>query len=706
MGTLQVDPSQVEAIHVDPSQVQAMSKTAYAPAQPQTVGNLFHSAAQSGLGMLKSLWDMSPPAMAVDALKNAGRVLSGQQPDTPAVQKMAMDLLQSHYDQAKQALEAAKSGNYTEAFGHALAAVTPMVGPVAAHIATRFGGTPPTMDKYGNVVTQGELPDPMGAVGEAIPQVAAAALPAAVKGLRTAPEAAATDVAPVAADAVGAAPAPSGGLFRSTLNPVQQAAVDYLRSQDVPLNAGTVTGNKFLKGAQALVQNQPLGARVAAEASRATEAGLTRVAGELANQAHPTPVTPASAGQAVSDALGKQIENLKLREDEAYGEAWQGADDPANAVEVPVKTVQRPIYDATGRETGQTESAPVMAKVQMPVDVRGIKQQLGPVYESMQWMPASDQASSAGFQAVKKILSGPDFIPAQAAEQGLGGLKTMARTPNANLRNTAQGMAAGIIPDLQDGIDAAVAKVDPQNLKGLQDGRAYHATKMEIADLADQLREEPVKTFDKLTWRQDTGISFLQRIHDTAPEVLPQVGRAFVQKLFDQATQEGGFGSAQGLLKQWENLGPQTKPLLYPNPGLRSALDNFFLGAKIVAENPNPSGTAVVAQLVPGGMLMISNPVVGTSYLLGGYAAAKLLFSPRGVSLLTGGLRPAASVGAAGMAASQIMKIAGPDDITPIPPGGGGPKTPPETPGGGSAAGGNPSPVPPGGGLSGAVVGK
>ena len=112
----------------------------------------------------------------------------------------------------------------------------------------------------------------------------------------------------------------------------------------------------------------------------------------------------------------------------------------------------------------------------------------------------------------------------------------------------------------------------------------------------------------------------------------------------------------------------------------------------MVAENPNPSGTAVVAQLIPGGMLMVHNPVLGTGYLLGGYAAAKLLFSPRGVSLLTGGLRPAASVGAAGMAAAQIMRIAGDDDVTPIPPGGGGTKTPPEGPGGGSAAGGNPKP--------------
>ena len=286
------------------------------------------------------------------------------------------------------------------------------------------------------------------------------------------------------------------------------------------------------------------------------------------------------------------------------------------------------------------DGQPVMATVQMPVDVRGIKQQLGPVYESMKWMPASDQASSAGFQAAKKILSGPDFIPAAAAEQGLGGLKTMARVGNTNLRNTSQGMAAGVIPDLQEAVDAAVAKTGPDALSSLQAGRAAHAGKMEVADLADQLRKEPVQAFNQLTWQKDTGIDFLRKIGDQAPDVLPKVGRAYIQKLFGQATQEGGFSRAPTIAQQWENLGPQTKQLLYPNPGLRGSLDNFFLGAKMVADNPNPSGTAVVAELIPGGYMMIHNPVLGTVYLLGGYAAAKLLFSPAGVRLLTQGLGP------------------------------------------------------------------
>ena len=72
--------------------------------------------------------------------------------------------------------------------------------------------------------------------------------------------------------------------------------------------------------------------------------------------------------------------------------------------------------------------------------------------------------------------------------------------------------------------------------------------------------------------------------------------------------------------------------------------------------------------------------------LLGPRAIAKLLYSPAGVRMLTGGLK-AEAPGAAALRASQILRITGPDDITPIPPGGGGPPeispapgAPPETP--------------------------
>lgn len=632
MPGIQVDPSQVQSITVDPSQVSAMPAAA-GPVKPRTwldsasdyAAGAWDNLVQTGQGLVNTVAHPIDTAVGIGKAQDALRI---------------------------KAEDAFKRGDYAEGARHLLDYVIPVVGPA--------------IDQLGDQAQKGQVARALGGATSLGLQLAG---PSALQ--RTVPPAPAGVAPPEAA---------GSGLVKSRLNPVQQRAVDFLQDNDVPLNAGTVTGNKFLKGAQALAQNQPLGAGVAARAGLATEQGLARVAGELADQAHPLPATPESAGAATADALLEKIAGLKLQEDEHYGNAWQGMNNPAFAENVPLKTVKVPVPDATGRPSGQMQDSPIMAKVQMPVDVRGVKQQLAPVMDSMSWMPASDRASSAGYQAAKNIIEGPDFIPAQAAEQGLGGLKTMARTDNTNLRNTSQGMAAGVIPDLQEGIDAAVAKTGPDALTSLQNGRAAHASKMEVAEVADKLREEPVQAFNQATWAQDTGIGFLRRIADQAPDVPPVIGRALLTKLFDQATQEGGFSRAQGINKVWENLGPQTKQLLYPNPGLRGSLGNFFLGGKMVADNPNPSGTAVVGSLIPGGMLMIHNPVMGGSWLLGGYAASKLLFSPAGVRLLTGGLKAEAPAAAA-LRASQILRIAGDDDVTPIPPGGE-PPTPPAPTGG------------------------
>jgi len=185
---------------VDPSQVQAASNSAYAAQQPQTVGHFLDTAGTTGLGMLKSLWNLSPPGMAVDAIKQGIQVIQTHQDPGPSeVQKTVVGLLKAHVDQAQKALDAAQNGRYSEAFGHSLAAITPMVGPAAAHVADTLAGTDPVFDKYGNVVQQGQQPDVAGALGEAAPQVAAAALPKIA------------EAAPAIGDAVeGAATATSG----------------------------------------------------------------------------------------------------------------------------------------------------------------------------------------------------------------------------------------------------------------------------------------------------------------------------------------------------------------------------------------------------------------------------------------------------------------------------------------------------------------
>lgn len=650
MQDLEVDPSQVHSIEVDPSQVSAPAKPlSWMDQAAQVVKGGWDNLVQTGEGMAN---------MVAHPINSVKGMLTSQ------------DALRI------KAEEAFKKGDYVGGLQHVINYAIPMAGPA--------------IDQLGEEAKSGKPGAMAHALGGSVALGLQLAGPGALE--RTVPPPIAgmpkPSILPAASDLVPK--------ISSALNPVEQSAVDFMRGNDVPLNVGTVTGNRFVKAAQAIAQNQPLGAQTAMKAARATEQGLTRLSGDLADEAYPHPVSPESAGTVTPKALQAKVADLGLAADESYQQAWEGRNDPAHTYDMPVGMEQKPVLDAAGKPTGQMQNVPTMKPVNMPVDVRDIKAAMKPVWDEMQWMPASDRASSAGYQAVKNILQGDDFIPAWQAEKGLGGLKTMARTDTTSgVRNTSQGIGASIIPDLQDSIDAAVGNTGPEALKGLQQGRAFHASKMDVADVADQLREEPVQAFNQMTWQKDTGIDFLRKINEHAPEVMPQVGRAYIQKLFDSATQEGGFGKSRTILSNWQNLGPQTKALLFKNPALRTSLDDFFKGASMVAENPNPSGTAVVGSLIPGGMLAITNPVAGGAWLLGGYAASKLLFSPKGVALLTDGLKIPAGSARGAFTASRILEMAG-DDVKPIPP----PDEPPPTPPNpeGPAPGSPSTPAGPGGG--------
>src|SRR5262252_6404839 len=119
-------------------------------------------------------------------------------------------IVQAHVDQAQKAKDAFDRGNYVEAFGHLLG-TAPGIGPMAAHIGETLGGRQPTEDKYGNVVTPGAEQDIPQALGQA------AGLAATMGATEFAPK--------VVPPAVEWAKARTG--FRSTLNPVQQQAMNY-----------------------------------------------------------------------------------------------------------------------------------------------------------------------------------------------------------------------------------------------------------------------------------------------------------------------------------------------------------------------------------------------------------------------------------------------------------------------------------------------
>jgi hypothetical protein len=124
---------------------------------------------------------------------------------------------------------------------------------------------------------------------------------------------------------------------------------------------------------------------------------------------------------------------------------------------------------------------------------------------------------------------------------------------------------------------------------------------------------------------------------------MPAIGRAKLEEWLDQASERGRFDHADRLYAEWQKLGPETKRVLFGSAAQVDSLDRFFLLAKRIGENPNPSGTAPTLLksgeiTVPAAAAFSGSPAgvfasLGASLTMGG--VAKLLYSPAGVRALT-----------------------------------------------------------------------
>src|SRR5262245_6298701 len=272
------------------------------------------------------------------------------------------------------------------------------------------------------------------------------------------------------------------------LNPVQRAAIDYGMQSGINVPAATATGNKFVKVLQAGLEHTPGGSLVA-DAEKTKIANQMAAEGRrLASQIDPNAVVPETAGAGVRSALSQSVEASASRADQAYDIVRQVEADPKHTRNVQTGTKVEEVIDPNTFLPSQ-RTVPVMEKVALPVEVGSLKKLIRPVYEQMQWWEPARRNASAEYQALKKIIEGPDVVPASVAELGLGGLKQLAREGDA--RNA--GLAKMIIPELQKTIDDTVHAADPKALQALQEGRANTAVQYTTKEVLDKLRKEPVQ---------------------------------------------------------------------------------------------------------------------------------------------------------------------------------------------------------------------
>jgi hypothetical protein len=488
----------------------------------------------------------------------------------------------------QKAMQAFEEGHTTEGVGHLINWLVPFLGP--------------RLDEAGDYLRQGEIAKGLGATTDVAAQVA---LPVAAER---------------SAVALRGTLKP---LVRSGNNPADAAAVAYGQSKGIPIDAGAATGRPFVRNIQKKLEGT-LGGSAPAGASRLEQqAALSRVGDQLADQVHPRPVQPVQAGEGIRDSVAQVAQNHATTASQHYGviEKAQAANPSRFAVDITrEKAALRPLYERFAREA---EIA--------PGSVMGDK--------------------ATALKALDRLIHGPDVTNLTTLDAVVSDLRSLSGANNTALMAEARTAGQGAVSAMVKQLDGKVQAVARQTgvFDALMDGRAATAAKFEALDVADLLRAEPRGIFDQLTMRKDGGLNKLRAVQQIAPEKLPELGRAVLEDLLDEATATGGFENAKSLETRWRNLGPDTKQLLFG--AQTTEIDNFFRLAAKLTENANPSGTANVLSSLNLTQLAAYVPAK---------ALAKILFSPQGAKFLTTAVRVSVNPTKASraFAAAQVVRAA------------------------------------------------
>jgi hypothetical protein len=499
------------------------------------------------------------------------------------VNMIAGGLAQGHWEQIKKGWRLMRDGRESEGVGHLLFGLTPVVGPALAHGAEQIG---------------------TGEVDQGVGTIVGTALPFGTKYLpRTA----------------GLAP------FANT-NPAESAAVAFGRSRGIPIDPATATGSPMVARAQQIVGDTLGGFRRAEQFQEGQRTALARTGRELAaeaNQQGPA-VDAVRAGEQVRTGLGTNVAQAGREANAAYGRL-RAIEDAAPKQRVQIGTK----LDEQGNPVA------VEALVSLPVDLRPLKSATQDMYRQLVRSNAVaplQGGKAEALRALDRVQNGPDHVSLTTADAALSDLKAVARSTTPDARTPGQAIAATVVKDFHRIVDDVAKRAGPDAVAALNEGRA--ATKVKTG--ADKVRRllfgkdpeaaEPGAVYRRLVARDDTAVNRLRMIARETPNEVRGIARAFLDDLIDTATAEGGFARADKLWADWQRLGPETRKLLF-TPEHAAALDKYFLLAKRIGQNPNPSGSARSLTLINVGASLPANIV------------SRLLYTPQGANLLARGVQ-------------------------------------------------------------------
>lgn len=569
---------------------------------------------------LKGVWSQVNPAVAVqgisDLAQTAGKA-TAQHPwagPLAGIGAIAGQIGAAQDVPRQRAEEAFKKGNYAEGLRHSLGYLIPLLGPA--------------IDEAGNKAQSGDVASGLGeATGIGLNAVAPKYVPKLVEGVK----------------------ATTTGAIRKALpnlnNPVEEAALASVED-GVPMTVGQRTGNTGLQRVEQGLQNFPGSANRSQKFYANQEDALAQKAQDLANSAGGQSTNAVGAGEALQQRLAQRISRLKQYADENYNAVRSAA--AKNQVPVQIGMQDSPLVAPNGTPI----QTPIVTMGESPVSLGPIRQALMPVYDDlMASMPEARRAASPAFAALKNLMeSDAPTMNAMDFDRSLSAIKALGREgPNPYLTSKSQGIAKQIVSNGEKQLQDALSKAGPDVLDKLGDARkavkSYHETAEMLADLPG----EPAALYSSLTTGGDRAYNTLQTLKRVAPNEVKTVGRTYLQGLVDKATAEGGFGRSKGVMADWKRLGPEAKDLMF-GPKLTQNLDDFFLAAKRLTVDVNPSGSAHTIAALHGlgalgtaiGSLFVGNlplaagiatGAVGEAFI-GSHLAARFLFNPDNARLL------------------------------------------------------------------------
>lgn len=441
------------------------------------------------------------------------------------------------------------------------------------------------------------------------------------------------------------------GATEPVMNDLETAAVQYAdEGAKIPIDMAVRTGNPTLQGIKAGTRNMPSIGKLAKQAKLQTERALQQRGRELVAETGGGVAagTQAGAGERMLGGVRQAFQAAKDTATAGYNNWRQLIGQPQN-----VRVVETGIRDSKvlNPMTGLPFAEKVTKQLTAPVNVaeytsmaKGIIDEIG------EELPNASDRLAESYAALKNIAKMDDWVPLEQLNNEVSALGYLSFYNKHGLtREKKDAIIQGVWKPLREMVDKATAEYGGEaGAAALQQGRIATAKYFRIDNFAKKLGgrdldKEGKQVFQALVSNHDGGIQALRRLKEIAPEQVSNAARGTLQTILDEAVEEGGFKGAKAL-GVWNNLGPETKQLLFKDPERVERISKFFQLAKMTAQDSNPSGSGSVLAAMGQLGWAIHNPMSASVYYLTNRKIGQMLYNADTAETLTKALQTPVNV--------------------------------------------------------------